>query len=230
MNYSSLKSHATPLPGWCRLLVALLVCAASLCAQRFDITPLVGGMFGGTIKLEEQGIPNFETHLDARLSYGIAGGFLYDADDCKSCNLIEFRWVRQHTHLEGEQDPIVVTPFTDQSFRAGLTLDHFLGDFTREFRVEESKKLRPFVTATLGVVRMSTPEAATARFVFGIGTGLKIFPSRHWGIRFQGEYLPIVMHPDLQRVVCAGGCVVALGGGIMNQFQLSAGPEFRFGH
>jgi len=39
--------------------------------------------------------------------------------------------------------------------------------------------------------------------------------------------LPIVMHAELQRVFCTGGCVVVLNGG-MNRFQLSAGPAFRF--
>jgi hypothetical protein len=42
------------------------------------------------------------------------------------------------------------------------------------------------------------------------------------------EYLPIVMHTEVQTLVCAGGCVVILNGGVMNQFQLSIGPAFRF--
>jgi hypothetical protein len=40
------------------------------------------------------------------------------------------------------------------------------------------------------------------------------------------EYLPLVMHTELQRLVCVGGCVVVLNGGVMNQFELSFGPAF----
>jgi hypothetical protein len=212
----------------CRVFIVLLVSVVSAHGQRYEITPLVGGMFGGTVRLEEQGRHNFEAHMGDGFSFGIAGGIHYDADDCELCNLIEFRWVRQNTHLRLDQDPIVVTPAAVPSFHPDVTLDHFLGDFTREFRVEDTAMLRPFVTATLGAARMATPAASATRFVFGIGTGVKVFPSRRWGIRFQVEYLPIVMHAEVQRVVCTVGCIVALSGGVMNQFQLSIGPAFRF--
>jgi hypothetical protein len=213
----------------CRIFVALLITVLSAHGQRFEITPLVGGMFGGTVKLEEEGVHNFEAHLQDRFSFGIAGGVHYNADDCDGCNLIEFRWMRQNTHLTLAQDPLVVTPAAAvSSFRPSVTLDHFLGDFTREWTLEDAAMLRPFLTITLGAARMATPAASATRFVFGIGTGLKVFLKRRWGIRFQVEYLPIVMHADLERVVCAGGCIVALSGGVMNQFQVSVGPAFRF--
>jgi hypothetical protein len=213
----------------CRISMPLLVSVLSAYGQRFEITPLVGGMFGGTVKLEEQGFHNFQSHMEDRLSFGVAGGVHYDADDCDGCNFIEFRWIRQNTHLRLEQDPLVVTPAAVVSaFHPAVTVDNFLGDFTREWRLEDTAMLRPFLTATLGAARMATPAASATRFVFGIGTGLKVFPTRQWGIRFQVEYLPIVMSADLQRVVCAGGCIVALSGGVMNQFQVSVGPAFRF--
>jgi hypothetical protein len=36
------------------------------------------------------------------------------------------------------------------------------------------------------------------------------------------------MHAEVQRLICAGGCIVGLGGGLMNQFEVSIGPTFRF--
>ena len=75
---------------------------------------------------------------------------------------------------------------------------------------------------------MSAPASSATRFAFGIGTGVKVFPAKHWGFRLSVEYLPIVMHAELQRLVCIGGCVVVLNGGVMNQFVLSFGPGFRF--
>jgi hypothetical protein len=210
------------------IAVALFLSVVSAHAQKYDITPLVGGVFGGTVNLEQTGVPNFHAHVDDSVSFGVAGGIRFDADDCQGCNLVEFRWLRQNTHLGLSQDPLAVNPLTAPVFHPRLTLDRFMGDFTREWNIEESNKVKPYLMASLGVARMATPLASTARFVFGIGTGIKIFPAKHWGIRFQAEYLPIVMHADVERVVCAGGCIVALGGGLMNQFVLSAGPTFRF--
>jgi hypothetical protein len=209
-------------------LAILLVSLVPAHGQRYEVTPLIGGMFGGTVKLEQQGVHNFDAHVNDRLSFGVAGGVRYDAESCEGCNLIEFRWLRQNTHLRLDQDPIVPTPVTASLFRPRVTFDKFLGDFSREWNLDETRIIKPFLSASLGAALMSTPAASTTRFVFGIGTGVKIFPERHWGFRFQVEYMPIVMHAGVQRVVCAVGCIVALGGGIMNQFQLSIGPAFRF--
>ena len=105
----------------CFLLVGVL----SARGQKYEVTPLVGGMFGGTVRLERQGVPTFEAHLEDRLSYGIAGGIRFDADDCRNCDSIEFGRMRQNTHLALSQDPIVA-PIIAPVFRPAVTLDHFL--------------------------------------------------------------------------------------------------------
>ena len=216
------------------LLGAIGITVGGCYGQRYEITPLVGGMYGGTMKLEQQGVsPNVDAHLEDSFSFGIAGGFRFDADDidgdiCRACNLIEFRWLRQDTHLTLKQDPLVPTPASVSSFRPRVTMDNFLVDFTREWPIEDARFLRPFLTATVGAARMSSPEASATRLVFGIGTGLKIFPKPRWGFVFQVEYLPVVMNVDVQRIVCTTGCIVALGGGVMNRFEFSVGPTFRF--
>jgi hypothetical protein len=219
----------------CRVFITLLVSLATAHGQtaheqRYEITPLFGGMFGGTWDLEQQGVPNFDAHKADGFSFGVAGGFRFDDSlgDCRACNLIEFRWLRQNTHLELKQNPLLPTPVTFPTFHPAVTLNYFLSDFTHEWTLEEAKMIKPFLTASLGAALASTPASSATRFVFGIGTGVKIFPKRHWGIRLQVEYLPIVMHAELQRVFCTVGCVVVLNGGVMNQFQLTAGPAFRF--
>jgi hypothetical protein len=211
------------------IAVLLLSCAPAY-AQGYEITPLIGGMFGGTVNLEEQDVPNFQAHLPDRLSFGISGGIRFDDDHCQKCNLIEFRWLRQDTHLVVRQDALVVVPVVVPVFRPDVTLDHFLADFTHEWPLKDVREgmIRPFLTATLGAVRMSTPDASATRFVFGLSTGVNVFPKPHFGIHFQVEYLPIVMHAELQRVVCVGGCIVLLDGGLLNQFSVSVGPSFRF--
>jgi hypothetical protein len=51
-----------------------------------------------------------------------------------------------------------------------LPIDRFLGDFTREWNIQDVKIIKPFLTASVGVARMSTPASNATRFVFGIGT------------------------------------------------------------
>ena len=217
----------------CFRLWAPLLTLGVVYGQRYEITPLVGGMYGGTIKLEQQNVsPNVDAHLGDSLSFGIAGGFRWDADDidgdvCHACNLVEFRWLRQDTHLRLSGNPLFPT-VTTPVFYPRVTLNNFLTDFTREWPLEDTRKVRPFLTVSLGASLMSTPAASATRFVFGVGTGLKVYPKPRWGFVFQVEYLPVVMDVDVQRVVCAGGCIVALGGGVMNRFGFTVGPTFRF--
>ena len=210
------------------LFIALLVNAVSAHGQKYEITPLIGGSFGGTIQLEQALAPNVDAHVSDSFIFGIAGGFRFDGEEGEGYDAIQFRWFRQDTSLFLKQDPLVATPLITSSFRPGITLDHFLGDFTHEFTLKEAPKIYPFVTASLGAARMSTPASSATRFAFGIGTGVSVFPAKHWGLRLSVEYLPIVMHAELQRLVCAGGCIVVLNGGVMNQFVFSAGPSFRF--
>jgi hypothetical protein len=210
------------------LFIALFVSLVSAYGQKYEITPLIGGAFGGTMKLEQALAPNVDAHVADSFSFGVAGGFRYDGDEGEGYNAIEFRWMRQDTHLFFKQDPLVPTPSVAASFRPSITLDHFLGDFTHEFTIRDAPKIYPFLTLSVGAARMSAPASSATRFAFGIGTGVKVFPAKHWGFRLSVEYLPIVMHAELQRLVCIGGCVVVLTGGVMNQFVLSFGPGFRF--
>jgi hypothetical protein len=223
--------------GW-RLSLAVVVSLSAAYGQKYDITPLFGARYGGTLNLEQPVAPNVQAHLADSVSYGIAGGFRFDDDGCEGCNLFEFRWMRQSTHMGLKLDPLNPTPIptpltsgvslTAGVFRPAVTLDHFLGDLTHEWTIEGAPAFKPFALFSLGAGRMSTPVASTTRFVFGIGAGLKVFPKRNWGFRLQVEYLPMVMHADLQPVACAGTCVVVTGNGIMNQFEVTVGPTFRF--
>jgi hypothetical protein len=168
--------------------------------------------------------------VENSFSFGVSGGVRFDSEfnNCRACTLVAFRWFRQDTHLGLKENPFVPTPAGASSFHPDLTLDHFLGDFIQEFPVGESNIVKPFAIASLGAVRMATPAASATRFVLGIGAGVNIFIGSHWGMRFEAEYLPVLMRPELQRVVCTAGCVVLFNRGLLNQFALSVGPTFRF--
>jgi hypothetical protein len=195
-----------------------------------DITPLIGAQTGGSIDLEQQGQPGRATaRLSDGLTFGVAAGYrFHDEEGCDDCSVVEFRWMRQNTNLAFKDTSAVPTPLAITFGRTAVTLDHYLFDLTHEWNLDEAKPVRPFVMGSLGAARLSTPLASVTRFTFGLGAGVKIFPQRHWGVRLQVEYLPTVMHSDAQRVVCAATCVVAVGGGLLNQFEFTAGPVFRF--
>jgi hypothetical protein len=209
------------------LFFAFLLSATSAHGQKYEITPLIGGAFGGTIKLEQAETSNVEAHVSDSLAFGVAGGFRFDGEE-EGYDAVEFRWMRQNTNLFFKQDPLVPTPLITAPFHPGIAVDHFLGDFTHEFIIRDAPKIYPFLTASLGAARMSAPASSATRFAFGFGTGVKVFPTKQWGFRVSVEYLPTVMHAELQRLVCVNGCVVVLNGGIMNQFVFSVGPAFRF--
>ena len=207
------------------LVVALFVSVVSTYGQTsFEVTPLVGGMFGGSIRVQQDGQTKSSAALDNAITFGATGGFRFNTDECASCDLIEFRWMRQKTYVNlGASAPNV-------SFsRPSVSIDHFLADFTHEWPIEETHgRVRPFLILSLGAASMSTPAESAARFEFGIGSGVKVFLKPRWGFRFQVEYLPMLMEADVQKVVCAGRCVVTPDGGLMSQFAVSGGPIFRF--
>ena len=215
-------SNAVDTKIWC-LLAVLFMSASSAYGQKFEVTPLFGGTFGGTITLQQEGQNKHLANVHDSFSFGVAGGFRFDGDECEGCSLVEFRWMRQNTHLRFKDNA------SNAGFRPSFTLDHYMGDFTHEWSVSETHdRVKPFLTFSLGAARLATPAESRMRFAFGFGTGVKVFPNPRWGFRIQLEYLPTVMNAEVQNVVCAGGCIVMLNGGVMNQFVMSFGPIFRF--
>jgi hypothetical protein len=222
--------RATQFIRRCALMsTALLVAVVPALGQTFEITPLVGGLFGGSVKIEQEGEPNFHAHFTNRLSYGVAAGVRFDSDDCEKCNTIQFRWLRQQSHLTVDQDEFVAPVAGTPSFYPFVTNNDFLGDFSHEWPLKYHKYVAPFLTVSLGAAYLTTPVAGATRFEFGFSTGVKVFPTQHVGMRFQVEYLGIVEDANAQRLTCfAGACLVAVNGNVISQLQVSAGPAFRF--
>ena len=185
---------------------------------RFDVTPLIGYRtiitFPTGQDVQHQG---FGLILDAKPSYGVAVGMRLDEED-----LIEFRWARQYSyvHLEG------AAPSPNER----VVLDQFQGDFTHEYILENwSPKARPFVMGSFGATRIADgANNSFTRFSFGLGGGIKFYFTRHLGWRIQGEWLPIVVSPEVGSFVCGGGCVVHLSITAVSQGEIVSGPLFRF--
>lgn len=229
LNMSQSFNIRSAIGSACSVALAALLSLASAYGQSYEITPLFGGRFGGTVELEQAGVPHYDAHVADSFNFGLAGGIRFSGGGGEGHDAIEFRWMRQSSHLTIPQNVLVPTPYASGSSRPSVSINHFLGDFSHEFDLQEAPMIQPFVRASLGAALLSTPASSATRFAFGLATGMKVFPRTNWGVRVELEYLPTVMTASAQNVVCAGGgCVAILKGGIMNQFQVSVGPSFRF--
>ena len=208
---------------WCVFLLMVILYSGKAASQtdtdepkplRFDLTPLVGYR---TIMSFTTGDQTPHVILGAKPSYGMAVGVRLDEE-----NLIEFRWARQDTYFHREGN----APSSDKK----VVLDQFHGDFTHEYILEEGPRwARPFVMGSVGATHVGGGTSSSfTRFSFGIGGGLKIYFNRHFGFRMQGEWLPVVVQPEVKAIVCGGGCVVDLKARLVSQGEVAVGPVFRF--
>jgi hypothetical protein len=156
--------------------------------------------------------------VDASPSYGASFGFRLPQRDE---DLIEVRWVRQDSYVHSEDIP-------PQTSRQRL-LDQFHGDFSHEPLIEDWPWwAKPYVMASVGATHASGDSSSHfTRFSFGIGAGIRLYASRHFGFKFQAEWLPVFADPRIA-FVCGRGCIVHVGGTVASQGEVIAGPIFRF--
>jgi hypothetical protein len=83
--------------------------------------------------------------------------------------------------------------------------------------------------ASVGATHLGSSSNGFTRFSFGIGTGLKMSLGSKLGLRVQAQWLPIWVEPEVSGFACGfGGCIAVLSGRLTQQFEVSAGPIFRF--
>jgi hypothetical protein len=195
--------------------------AQSLEIQGLEVTPFIGGRFGGTFDVQPEGFAETRASLTDSVSYGVSAGFRFD-----DFSVIEFRWTRANSGLQFDTGASVnplAAPIVD------VTLDQFHGDFTREFPLDEVHAVRPFLMASVGATHLGSSSNGFTRFSFGIGTGLKVSVKPKLGFRVEARWLPIWVQPEVSAFACGfGGCVAVLSGRLTQQFEVTAGPVFRF--
>lgn len=204
----------------------ILILSVHLSAQeseprplRFDVTPFIGYRTSMSFPVEPH-VTGTNPHVvvDASPSYGLSFGVrLRDEDD-----VVEMRWARQDSYVYSKD----ISP---QAIRQRLIIDQFHGDFSHEGIVEGLPRwAKPFAVASIGAtrVRSNTPINFT-RFSFGIGGGVRLYPSRHVGFKVQAQWLPLLIEP-YGVVLCGAGCIVHVGGTLSSQGEVFAGPILRF--
>jgi len=186
---------------------------------RFDFTPFVGYRTSMSFQVEPHVTgTNPRVVLDASPSYGASFGVRLRAEE----DLVEVRWARQDSYVHAED----ITP---QPPRQRVILDQFHGDFSHEPLVEDWPAwAKPFVMASVGATHVSgTANIQFTRFSFGIGGGIRLYASRHFGFKVQAEWVPVFADPHVA-FICGTGCVVHVGGTLSSQGEVLAGPILRF--
>jgi hypothetical protein len=155
--------------------------------------------------------------IDPSPSYGVAFGARINEED-----LIEVRWARMKSTMRLEQNFLT-------TFQQNVIVDQYHGDFTHEYILDNwPARVRPYIMASVGVTHVSGSVTRNfTRFSLGIGAGFKVFVNRHVGFRLQGEWLPIVVDPEVG-FICGGGCVIRIQTQVTSQGEFAAGPLFRF--
>ena len=208
------------------VLLMTVLCSGALLAQqqdqlkplRFDFTPFAGYRTTMSIPIEPHvsGL-NPSIVLDAGPSYGASVGYWIREDD-----LVELRWARQSSHARS--DDVALQPP-----RQRLVIDQFHGDFSHEYLVDNwAEWARPFVMGSVGATHVSGVNNLNfTRFSFGIGGGIRFYPTRHLGFKIQAEWLPVVMDPQVA-FVCGPGCVVNVRATLGSQAEVIIGPVLHF--
>ncbi len=204
----------------------LLVLSVHLTAQssdpgplRFEVTPFIGYRTGISFPVEPHvtGM-NPRVIINASPSYGLSFGVrLRNKDD-----LVEIRWAGQDSHLHSE----AISPSPPPQ---RVVINQFHGDFSHEPYVQELPSwAKPFVLASVGATRASSSTAINfTRFSFGIGGGIRFYPSRHVGFKIEAEWLPVLVEPH-GAFICGTGCIIHVGGTLSSQGEVFAGPILRF--
>jgi hypothetical protein len=193
--------------------------AQALEIQGLEVTPFIGGRFGGSFDVQPEGGAETRATLKDSVSFGVSAGFRFD-----DFSVIEFRWMRATSGLQLDTGG---NPLTASSVDA--TMNQFHGDFTREFPLDEVNALRPYLMASVGATHLGSENSGFTRFSFGLATGLKVSVSSKLGVRVEARWLPIWVQPEVRSFACGfGGCIAVLSGRVTQQFEVSAGPVFRF--
>jgi len=196
--------------------IAIGACLAGhvsiLSAQGVEVAPFVGYRFGGDFFEITTGQP---VDLDGARSLGVALDVpIYEGFQ------VEGLFTHQHAHVLVPGDRFGPTT------RWRVSVDHWQGGGLQEFG---RGRLRPFMTFTLGLTRYAAEGDNEVRFTIGGGGGMKVFATRHVGLRLDSRFFATVLDAGGTRIACfPGSCFLALHTDVIWQAEFTAGVVVRF--
>jgi hypothetical protein len=204
---------ATYLPRALAVAACLLGPAAVASAQRVEVAPFAGYRFGGGFFELVTGQP---VDLDGAPSLGVAF-------DVPLPNGFQVEGLFTHQHA----DVLVPARGARLSEIWPISVDHWQAGGLQEF---SGGRLRPFLTGTLGLTRFAAPGDTEIRFTTGAGGGVKVFPTRHIGLRLDGRVFATFVDADARVGACSttGRCLLFFHADVVWQADFTAGVIFRF--
>ena len=192
------------------LALALLLGSAEARAQSVQITPFVGYAFGGSVR---DTVLDESRSFDAALAYG--GSLSFPISESWRFELL---YSRQETKLSGEG----LSPSFD------VTIERYLAGFQEE---KGEGNVRWFGTVWFGATRFVPGLGgydSETKFGAGVGLGVKTFPVKNVGLRFEARGLYTLVKGD-GGVLCANGtCLFAFSGNGLWQGDVSVGLILAF--
>jgi len=193
------------------VLVCLLGHTRTASAQNFEVTPIGGYRFGGDFfelltrqPVDVDGAPAVGFVVDFRTPYGFQVEALFS-----------------HQHAQAFVPTFPAGPPVSWHF----DVDHYQAGGIQEY---DYGRLRPFLTGTLGLTSYRAENDDELRFTLGAGGGVKLFPTRHIGVRLEGRAFMTFVDADVALFACStltanGGCIVGFNANIVWQTEFTAG-------
>ena len=194
-------------------LVLALTLSAQVCQaepKRFEFSPMVGYIAGGTFEDELTG-------TEIKLSDSDTVGFQFNIRaDARS--FWEIQYARQETHVPNVGGISVVV----EKFEVGGVYETSTGIN------------RPYAAATVGLSRFEPQSEAfqdDTYFSFTLGGGVRFLTDRRFGIIFDARWVAAVIDEDTDFLCRSDGglsCLIQTKSGLASQFRVHLGVSARF--
>jgi hypothetical protein len=181
--------------------------------ENVEIMPFAGWRTGGGLTGDFYGTTH-DFGIQSAASYGGALDFNLHGGNFK----IEVLYSRQSTNLSSVGFVLPNDyPLTVEYLQAGLLQE------------TGSEKSRFYVSVLLGATRFA-PQGydSVTKFSASLGGGLKLFPSRHVGLRFDARAYVTFVQTDGATFCANGTCVFAYSGSHLWQGDFTGGLIFAF--
>ncbi len=175
-------------------VAALLTAASDATAQTVELTPFGGYRVGG-------GFFNVPDGRVVNDGFSASYGLLVNVDvGLLTPGLkVEGLFSRQELRVEIRSITLLQPPYSVR-----IDVDQMQLGGIQEFG---DGRARPFLSGLLGLTRYAAPGETEVRFAVGMGSGVKLFATRHIGLRLDARaYVTFV---DVNGAgVCGEGCVI----------------------